>query len=143
MAKKKNMSALTSLGYITKVGKNLEGIVGQQFALAYSSIAQGRWNENMGKILDVGNSVYLAIGKILSDNPMLTDETGGIKYRGYGVSMSAEAYKIYKRKGRIMESDLDLLANLYSQSFGIPKSKAMEIAKVIKSAYNREPQEMY
>ena len=138
MATKKNMSGRTVLGYTTKVGKSLEGIVGKDFALAYSSMAQGQWNNTAMVFVNIAHDIYVDVAKILSGNDDINDETGAGKYMPLALNLSAMAYKMFKRHGKITDGDVSLLAVLINKIYGIDKATAETLASLVKKAYNKE-----
>ena len=87
MPRARTLSARSVQGYIGKVAKNLEGIVGSELATAYAAMAQLRWSETTQLFRQVAEDTYRFVGAIihrggkvsvsLDGDTVTTDGAGG------------------------------------------------------------------
>jgi hypothetical protein len=133
MAKRRELSGVSTFGYIPKVSRAIEGVVGEKWADVIASMAFDRWNAATTVFRDVAHDAYEELAGVLSEMT-LTDENGARRYLSVATALSAMAYKLARLHGGVLtDADKEALVALltYNKNINLPEDKAREVVEVI------------
>ena len=133
MAKRRELSGVSTFGYIPKVSRAIEGVVGERWADVIAAMAFDRWNASTTVFRDVAHEVYEELANILSDMN-LTEENGARRYLAVATALSAMAYKLARLHGGVLtDADKEALVALlvYNKNIKLPEEKARMVVDAI------------